>query len=168
MYQHDDGKVKIWERGRQFISKLQGLINRYNPLEDKVFEVERHGKAGDTSTKYEVYPLDNVQPVNLDDVEMPDLEGGLILQKSAEEMDYYLDTGSFPAENDGAHEPIRRRGAEPVRTAPAARRTAVQETEPAGVSRRGSRASAPEQPVAQEAPRSRSTRRGSSNGSEVF
>ena len=167
MYQHDDGKVKIWERGRQFISKLQGLINRYNPLEDKVFEVERHGKAGDTSTKYEVYPLDNVQPVNLDDVEMPDLEGGLILQKTADEMDYYLDTGSFPAENDSSNEPIRRRGAEPARTAPAGRRTAVQESDT--VSRRGGRASVPEQPAQQEAPRSsRSSRRGNSNGSEVF
>ena len=24
MYQHDDGKVKIWERGKQFIGKLRG------------------------------------------------------------------------------------------------------------------------------------------------
>ena len=166
MYQHDDGKVKIWERGRQFISKLQGLINRYNPLEDKVFEVERHGKAGDTSTKYEVYPLDGVQPVNLDDVEMPELEGSLILQKNADEMEYYLDTGNFPAENDSGNEPIRRRGAEPARTAPVGRRASVQESTP--VTRRGSRDSVQEASEPQEAPRPRSARRGSSNGSEVF
>ena len=166
MYQHDDGKVKIWERGRQFISKLQGLINRYNPLEDKVFEVERHGKAGDTSTKYEVYPLDGVQPVNLDDVEMPELEGSLILQKNADEMEYYLDTGNFPAENDSGNEPIRRRGAEPARTAPVGRRAPVQESTP--VTRRGSRGPVQEVSEPQEAPRPRSTRRGSSNGSEVF
>lgn len=166
MYQHDDGKVKIWERGRQFISKLQGLINRYNPLEDKVFEVERHGRVGDTSTKYEVYPLDGVQPVNLDDVEMPELEGSLILQKTADEMEYYLDTGNFPAENNSGNEPIRRRGEEPARTAPAGRRAPVQESAP--VTRRGSRASVQEDSEPQEAPRSRSTRRGSSNGSEVF
>ena len=47
MYQLDDQKVKIWERGRQFISKLQGLINRYSPLSEHVFEIERHGRAGD-------------------------------------------------------------------------------------------------------------------------
>lgn len=61
MYQLDDQKVKIWERGRQFISKLQGLINRYSPLSEHVFEIERHGRAGDQSTKYEIYPVDNVQ-----------------------------------------------------------------------------------------------------------
>ena len=70
LFDIEDGKVKIWERGRQFISKLQGLINRYNPLEEKVFEIERHGKAGETSTKYEIYPLDGVESVNLDEVEI--------------------------------------------------------------------------------------------------
>lgn len=164
MFQHDDNKVKIWERGRQFISKLQGLINRYNPLEDKVFEIERHGKAGDTSTKYEIYPLDGVDSVNLDDVEMPELEGSLILQKSFEEMEYYLDNGSFP---DDAQEeaPVRRRGADaPARRASApARRTPAAE---AGVTRRGAQ---PSQEAHDEepAPRSRASRRGG-NGSEVF
>ena len=32
MYQHDDSKVKIWERGKNFIAKLQSLCNRYQPL----------------------------------------------------------------------------------------------------------------------------------------
>ena len=166
MYQHDDGKVKIWERGRQFISKLQGLINRYNPLEDKVFEVERHGKAGDTSTKYEVYPLDNVQPVNLDDVEMPELEGSLILHKSFEDMEYYLDNGNFP-DDSNQDAPVRRRGAD----APARRESAPVRRTPAseaGVTRRGGAQPAPEANDEAPAPRSRSSRRGSSNGSEVF
>lgn len=167
MFQHDDNKVKIWERGRQFISKLQGLINRYNPLEDHVFEIERHGKAGDTNTKYELYPLDGVEPVVLDDVEMPELEGSLILQKTFEEMEYFLDEGKFP--DDGAEEaPVRRRGAEaPARrtTAAPARRTPASE---AGVSRRGA-TPAPE--ATQEeapAPRSRASRRGGTGGTEVF
>lgn len=162
MYQHDDGKVKIWERGKQFISKLQGLINRYHPLEEKVFEVERHGKAGDTNTKYEIYPLDGVEPVNLDEMEMPDLEGGLILQKTADEMEVYLDTGSFPNTDDASNAPVRRRGAEAPRSAPASRRTPADTAPP----RRGARASA--EASEQEAPRPRSTRRGSSDGSEVF
>lgn len=165
MFQHDDNKVKIWERGRQFISKLQGLINRYNPLEDKVFEVERHGKAGDTSTKYEIYPLDGVEPVNLDEVEMPELEGSLILQKNFDEMEYYLDTGNFP--NDEQSEaPIRRRGGSeaPARRGSApARRTPANDT---GVSRRGAAQEA--QQHEEPAPRSRASRRGGANGSEVF
>lgn len=164
MFQHEDNKVKIWERGRQFISKLQGLINRYNPLEDKVFEIERHGKAGDTNTKYEIYPLDGVDSVNLDEVEMPELEGSLILQKSFEDMEYYLDNGNFPSD-DSDNEPIRRRGAEAParRTAAPARRTPAAE---AGVTRRGTQ---PAQEATQDepAPRSRASRRGG-NGSEVF
>lgn len=163
MYQHDDNKVKIWERGRQFISKLQGLINRYNPLEEKVFEIERHGKAGDTSTKYEIYPLDGVDSVNLDEVEMPELEGSLILQKTFEEMEEFLDTGSFPNDNQDA--PVRRRGAdEPVRRASApARRTPASD---AGVTRRAPAQEATDS--ADPAPRSRASRRGGANGSEVF
>lgn len=164
MYQHDDNKVKIWERGRQFISKLQGLINRYNPLQDKVFEIERHGKAGDTSTKYEIYPLDGVESVNLDEMEFPELEGSLILQKTAEEMEYYLDNGSFP--DDGQQAPARRRGSdEPARrTAAPARRTPASDS---GVYRRGA---TPSQEATQDdapAPRSRATRRGASD-TEVF
>jgi hypothetical protein len=166
MFQHDDNKVKIWERGRQFISKLQGLINRYNPLDEKVFEIERHGKAGDTNTKYEIYPLDGVESVNMDDVEMPELEGSLIMQKSFEDMEYFLDNDKFPAE-EGQEAPVRRRGAEAPRgrtTAPA-RRTPASD---AGVTRRGAK---PAQEGTQEeapAPRSRASRRGGSNGTEVF
>ena len=161
MYQHDDQKVKIWERGRQFISKLQGLINRYNPLEDKVFEIERHGKAGDTNTKYEIYPLDAVDPINLDEVETPELEGSLILQKTFEEMEYYLDNGKFPSEESQQDAPVRRRGSEaPVRRATASTRRAP--ASDAGVTRRA----APEATQDDEpAPRSRASRR---SGAEVF
>lgn len=162
MFQHDDNKVKIWERGRQFISKLQGLINRYNPLEDHVFEIERHGKAGDTSTKYEIYPLDGVESVDLSSVEMPELEGSLILEKSEEEMEYYLDNGCFPDDNQDA--PVRRRGSNSSDhrsySAPARRTSASESTVPR-------RSASPDQEDTP-APRSRSSRRGVSNGSEVF
>lgn len=162
MYQHEDNKVKIWERGRQFISKLQGLINRYNPLENYVFEIERHGKAGSTDTKYEIYPLDGVESVNMDEIEVPELEGSLILQKTFEEMEEYLDTGSFPDAGEGA--PVRRRGADAPRNSAPVRRTPASES---GVSRRGV---APQE-VAQDeapAPRSRASRRGGADGTEVF
>lgn len=138
MYQHDDSKVKIWERGKNFIAKLQSLCNRYQPLSDYVFEIERNGKAGDRATRYEIFPMDRVDPVDLTEVEKPELLGGLILEKDAEEMDIYLDTGNFPATDDSAptEQPARR-------SAPSSRRT-TEETAPAprgGVSRRGAPAS---------------------------
>lgn len=101
MLQHDDQKVKIWERGKQFISKVQGLINRYQPLSQYVFEIERHGKAGDKETKYEIFPMDRVEPLDLEEFEKPDLLGGLILEKTPEEMMIYLDTGEFPETEEG-------------------------------------------------------------------
>lgn len=108
MLDHADNKVKIWERGKQFISKLQGLMNRYNPLSQHVFEIERHGKPRDTSTKYEVYHMDNVDIIDTSDIEMPNFEGGLILEKSFEEMEYYLDNNSFPdTEDNSSPEPAR-------------------------------------------------------------
>jgi len=134
MYQHDDNKVKIWERGRNFIAKLQSLCNRYQPLSEYVFEIERNGRAGDMATRYEIYPMDRVDPVDLTDIEKPELLGGLILQKTAEEMEVYLDTGSFPAIEDTAPtepQPIRR-------GASAARRTEEPAPAPRGsISRRG-------------------------------
>jgi hypothetical protein len=95
MYQHDDSKVKIWERGKNFIAKLQSLCNRYQPLSEYVFEIERNGKAGDMATRYEIFPMDRVDPVDLTEIEKPELLGGLILEKNGEEMDVYLDTGNF-------------------------------------------------------------------------
>ena len=167
MYQHDDNKVKIWERGRNFIAKLQSLCNRYQPLSEYVFEIERNGKAGDMATRYEIYPMDRVDPVDLTEIEKPELLGGVILQKTAEEMEVYLDTGSFPAIEDIAltePQPIRRGD-------PAARRT--EEPAPAprgsvsrgGISRRGAPAVHEEDPAPARGP-ARSSWRGMDK--EVF
>ena len=165
MYQHDDSKVKIWERGKNFIAKLQSLCNRYQPLSDYVFEIERNGKAGDMATRYEIFPMDRVDPVDLTEVEKPELLGGLILEKDAEEMDIYLDTGNFPATDDSAptEQPARR-------SAPSSRRT-TEETAPAprgGVSRRGAPASKETESLS--SPPARGPARGSRRGTdkEVF
>lgn len=160
MYQHDDQKVKIWERGRQFISKLQGLINRYSPLGDHVFEIERHGKAGDTSTKYEIYPLDNVEAVDIFTLEQPDLEGGLVLQKSFEDMEEYLDTGNFPMTEGESTSSVRRRGATDTPAGYTPRRQTP--ATPAASTRRGQRAPQAQDSVSEEAP---TPRRGSRRGS---
>lgn len=127
MYQHDDGKVKIWERGKNFVAKLQSLCNRYSPLSEYVFEIERVGAAGSKDTRYEIYPMDKVEPVDLSNIEKPELLGGLILQKTAEEMEVFLETGNFPQTDDNGNDaaPVRRQSAAPA--APT-RRAAVSNT----------------------------------------
>ena len=52
-------------------------------------------------TSYEFYPIEN-SPVNLDDFDIPDPLGTIILDKTAAEMNEYLDTGAFPPTSDDA------------------------------------------------------------------
>lgn len=132
MYQHDDQKVKIWERGKQFITKVQGLMARYSPLSNFVFEIERFGAKGSKETKYDIFPMQNIDPVDLSQVEKPELLGGLILDKNAQEMEVYLQTGNFPQVQENA----------PATNVPA-RRGASQAPASQPATRAGSRAGAP-------------------------
>lgn len=176
MYQHDDQKVKIWERGKQFIAKLQSLCNRYTPLSDYVFEIERVGKAGSKDTRYEIYPMDRIEPTDLTQIEKPELLGGLILDKSAEEMEVFLETGNFPQtesdDNDASAGYARRQPSteshQVTRRAPAGRATTAPEAS-AGVSRRGPAPGVASAPA--EAPARgpvRGGRRSGGNNEEVF
>jgi len=177
MFQHDDEKVKIRERGKQFIAKLQGLFNRYTPLSSYVFEIERHGKAGDKETKYEIFPMDKVDAFDLKEVERAELLGGLILDKSFDEMEVFLQTGNFPNTDDTTPEPpaptYNRRA--PANTAgrtpsnvasntssPSRRAGAVQPTQPARntTPTRQAQAVQPAQPVSRRAAAQPASRRG--------
>ena len=53
-----DGKLKIWDRGKTEIATILGLITRYGKLDSREFDVERHGKKGDTQTTYQFFPCD--------------------------------------------------------------------------------------------------------------
>lgn len=104
MYDEDTGEVKVWDRGKTFVSKLSSLASRYQPLVSTLFEIERNGKRGDKNTTYETYPL-NTDEVTLADLpELPVILGGLVLDKSFDEMNFYLDNGFFedldPADTD--------------------------------------------------------------------
>ena len=110
MYDHDSKQVKIWERGKTFIKKIEALCNRYPNLSEMVFEIERRGAKGDKKTQYEVFPMPDVEPVDVSNIEKPKILGGFILDKTTEEMQIYLDTDEFP--NDGEEEAPRRRNLE--------------------------------------------------------
>ena len=95
LYDVESEEVKIWDRGKTFFSKLSSLCARYNPLVSTPFEIERNGKKGDTKTTYETYALDT-DDVTLEDLpEVPELLGTLILDKSYEELEFFLDNGYF-------------------------------------------------------------------------
>lgn len=98
------GEVRLWERGKTFFQKLTALCARYSnsqtPLVAHTFEIERHGKKGDAGTQYDIFETGS-DDTRLEDLpEIPDVLGSIVMDKSAEELSYYLNTGEFP--NDGS------------------------------------------------------------------
>ena len=117
LYDVDSGTVKVWERGKKFFGKISSICTRYGrdgEICSHVFEIERHGKKGDQTTTYEIYEVDK-DDTTLDDLpELPKIVGSIVLDKNADEMREYLETGSFgdspaPVRRDSNREPIRRR-----------------------------------------------------------
>lgn len=95
LYNEDAGECQIWERSKAYFQRLASLSAHHNPLCNEIVEITRCGKKGDTNTSYEFYPVSNSE-VNLDDYECSEPLGTIILDKSYEDMNTYLDTGSFP------------------------------------------------------------------------
>lgn len=107
VYSVSEKRTLIWERGKQFFAKISSLCGRYQHLVSHVFEIERNGKPGDTQTTYEIFPIEPFEGdgSTLDDFEPLDLSG-FVLEKSAEDMEYYLQESQFPPTDDDM--PVRR------------------------------------------------------------
>ena len=107
IYNIDQDKVQVWERGKKFIAKISSICARYPNVVSHVFEIERNGQKGDTSTTYEIYEIDR------DDTKMEDLPEAsdplcsIILDKSVDDMEFYLENEYFPPDDDDM--PVRRR-----------------------------------------------------------
>ena len=95
IYNMDTDSLQTWERGKKFGSKLTSMCSRYPNTVAHTFEIERNGKAGDTQTTYEIYETGETEGVSLEDFEIPNPLGTIILDKTAEEMETFLKTGDF-------------------------------------------------------------------------
>ena len=112
IYDEDAKSVKVWERGKQFLAKLSSMSARYGNLVNHVMEIERHGKAGSTETTYEIYEIEKDETTLKDLPDLPNVLGGIVLDKTAEEMNYYLDNNRFPdseSSSESREETPRRR-----------------------------------------------------------
>lgn len=116
LYDIESGQVKIWERGKKFFSQISQLCSRYaqnEPLCSHIFEIERSGKAGDTQTTYGIYEVGR-DDTTLDKLpEVPDILGDVVLDKTPEEMEYYLKHNEFADDSNGTASddlPFRRGG----------------------------------------------------------
>lgn len=108
IYNEDEQKVQIWERGKKFFAKISGICARYNkaPIVSQIFEIERHGKPGDQQTTYEIYRTDDpADDTRLEDFDMPEVLGSIVLDKTADDMEFFDNHNYFPPEGEA---PVRR------------------------------------------------------------
>lgn len=128
LYNIDEDKCQIWERGKKFVSKISSICSRYgskDALVSHTFEIERNGQQGDMQTTYEIYETGQDDTTLEDLPDRLDILGNVVLDKSADEMQYYLDNEEFPSNDDNV--PIRRRpSADSYNTRNSERRTPVQ------------------------------------------
>ena len=114
LYNEDEQQSQIWERGPKFFSKVSSVCSRYSksPIVSQIFEVERNGKPKETSTDYNFYRTDDpADDKRIEDFDMPKILGGLVIDATADDMEYYLDNGQFPPKDssDGEDDAPRRR-----------------------------------------------------------
>lgn len=125
VYNVDEDQVQIWERGKTMFAKLSSVFGRYSkkPIVAQEFEIERNGKPQDQGTQYEIYRTDTpADDMSVDDFEQVNILGGFVLDKSADDMEYYLENGQFPPEDDEPDEIPRRGSHRQTRRTPASSR----------------------------------------------
>lgn len=120
IFNEDKEEVQIWSRGKSFYSQISGWCARYPNTVGVLTDVERNGAKGDTKTRYNFYFVEDdkstIEDI-LDDAnleQLPNPLGTIILDKTADEMETYLQTGDFgtaesvPSRRNRQSEPSRR------------------------------------------------------------
>jgi hypothetical protein len=123
VYNVDADEVEFWTRGKKEANRLFKKIAKYKNFSDHLFEITRNGAEGDQATDYEYEHLGEEE---LDDIEVPEILGTAVLDKSADDMEYWLDEKDFPPEDsddeDEEEEPVRRRPSKKQKEEPVRRR----------------------------------------------
>lgn len=154
VYVEDEDKVKTWDRGKTFVSKIMTYVNRYGSLVSQPIEIERKGKKGSTNTTYEMFTLEKDGKTLNDFPEKQELLGTFILNLSADDCDAVID-GSYTIPGSDSSKDNNRRTS--------SRREAAPKSEEPTRSRRSQ--SEPEKQTPQAETRGRRTRRPSGNDS---
>lgn len=98
VFDTEDESVKLWDRGRKYLNKLQlycAKLKNGAHLCGTIYEITRKGKKGDTSTDYEIYPEEVDGKVLEDLPEVPEIIGGLIMDLTPEQMITVMETGEL-------------------------------------------------------------------------
>ena len=97
-------KVKLWERPATFATEIKSLMLDYNPLYQYLIEITRRGKKGTMQVSYNYSLIPNLNqddfPLLEEDWEFQDASGSIVANKTADEMNYYLQNGDFADANE--------------------------------------------------------------------
>lgn len=132
VYNIEEDVTQIWDRGKTMFQTLTSQCKRYSNekthIVNNIFEVERNGKPKDKQTTYQLYQIDKDDTELSDLPEAPKILGGFVLDKTADDMEYYLENGEFPPTEDDEKDepPVRRRDAREER--PSSRRDSGRRT----------------------------------------
>lgn len=99
LYNEDAEQSQIWERGPKFFTQISGICSRYgkHPIVSQTFEIERNGRPKAKDTTYGIYRTDeDADDRTVEDYDMPKVLGGLVIDATADDMEYFLDNGEFP------------------------------------------------------------------------
>lgn len=102
LYNEASGEVQFWQRGKTFINSISGMCSRYNPLVGTVIEIERNGKKGEQTTRYQLYPCGTDNTTIEDLPEIPDTLNSMIMDKSFDELTKYVERGCFDDASNGS------------------------------------------------------------------
>lgn len=109
LYNFNENKVQSWERGKKFGDRISAFCARHPNTVTWGVEIQRIGKPKDTQTTYDMYEAREFDDPNrkVEDFDFKDPLGSIILDKSADEMEYYLQAGTFPSEDNYGTGPVR-------------------------------------------------------------
>lgn len=98
----------VWERGMNVARTLASYMLEYGSLKDLVFKIKRTGSGLDT--KYDIMYVDqakyNENVFNKDKLAILDtikLTGRFIMDKTADEIEQFIQTGEFPTKQREQH-----------------------------------------------------------------
>lgn len=144
VYNLDENTVQIWEKGKTFQKDIGRAVSKHPDTVSQVFEIERVGEKGDKQTKYYIDPIGKPDDTTLDDLPpLPEVLGtsrkAHVWDKTADEMEYYLEEGEFPPTDDDDDPGYREEEERPVRRRNSSRRDRNHEEEAPARSRSGRR-----------------------------
>lgn len=96
-------EAMIWQQGTRIRQTLKSFIDDYGDLSEMLFKVTRHGKKGDVATTYSILPANpniyksTIYVKDFSEFEKnPNYLDNFVHERTIEDMNTYLETGSFP------------------------------------------------------------------------